>query len=77
MRTYLALAEAARRFDADAEVQAALAAASAPELGEPTVGGDDPETLKAEAGGLDALAARGYGNERLDQLAVEVLLGVR
>jgi xylose isomerase len=33
--------------------------------------------LKAEVDGLDALAARGYGNERLDQLAVEVLLGVR
>jgi xylose isomerase len=47
------------------------------ELGESTVGGDDPETLKAEVDGLDALAARGYGNERLDQLAVEVLLGVR
>ena len=43
----------------------------------PTVGGDDAETLKAEAAGLDALAQRGYGNERLDQLAVEVLLGVR
>ena len=55
----------------------ALAAASVAELGEPTVGGDDPETLKAEVDGLDALAARGYGNERLDQLAVEVLLGVR
>jgi len=78
MRTYLALAEAARRFDSLPEVQEALEAASAPELAEPTVGGeDDPVTLKAEADGLDALAQRGYGNERLDQLAVEVLLGVR
>src|SRR4051794_6205369 len=77
MRTYLALAEAARRFDADPDVREALAAASAPELGEPTVAGEDAETLKAEVDGLDALAARGYGNERLDQLAVEVLLGVR
>ena len=48
-----------------------------PELGEPSVDGDDADALKAEADGLDALAARGYGNERLDQLAVEVLLGVR
>jgi xylose isomerase len=77
MRTYLALAEAARRFDSLPEVQEALEAASAPELGEPTVGGDDAETLKGEVDGLDALAGRGYGNERLDQLAVEVLLGVR
>jgi xylose isomerase len=77
MATYRALADAARRFDADADVQAALAAASVADLGQSTVGGDDAETLKAEVGGLDALAARGYGNERLDQLAVEVLLGVR
>jgi len=77
MATYRALAAAAQRFDADPDVQEALAAASVAELGEPTIGGDDPETLKAEVDGLDALAARGYGNERLDQLAVEVLLGVR
>src|SRR5918994_1853258 len=77
MRTYRALAAAAERFDADPDVQEALAAASVAELGESTVGGDDAETLKAEVDGLDALAARGYGNERLDQLAVEVLLGVR
>src|SRR5215217_2702681 len=74
MATYRALAAAAERFDADPDVQEALAAASVAELGEPTVGGDDPGTLKAEVDGLDA---RGYGNERLDQLAVEVLLGVR
>ena len=35
------------------------------------------DALKAEADGLDALAARGYGNERLDQLLVEVLMGAR
>src|SRR4051794_39480413 len=77
MATYRALADAARRFDADPDVREALEAASVAELGEPTVGGDDPDTLKAEVDRLDALAARGYGNERLDQLAVEVLLGVR
>ena len=37
----------------------------------------DADTLKAEAGRLDALAERGYYNERLDQLVVEVLLGAR
>ena len=35
------------------------------------------ETLKAEAWELDALAERGYFNERLDQILVDVLLGVR
>ena len=78
MRTYRALAERARHFDDAPEVQEALAAAS--------VGGarasrsstaTTADALKAEADGLDALAARGYCNERLDQLAVEVLLGVR
>src|SRR3954465_14894478 len=78
MRTYRALAEKARHFDALPEVQEALEAAGAIELAQPTVGaGDDPATLKAEVDGLDGLAARGFANERLDQLVVEVLLGVR
>jgi xylose isomerase len=78
MRTYLALAEAARRFDALPEVREALAAAGAPNLAEPTVdGADAADALKAEADALDALALRGYANERLDQLLVDVLLGVR
>jgi xylose isomerase len=77
MRTYEALAERARQFDELPEVRDALAAASAPELGEPSVTpGEDPDALKAEADGLDALAGRGYANERLDQLVVEVLLGL-
>ncbi len=77
MRTYLALAERARQFDALPEVQAALEAASTPELGLASVDGDAPDTLKGEAASLDALAERGYYNERLDQLVVEVLLGLR
>jgi len=77
MRTYLALAERARHFDSLAEVQEALAAASTPELAESSAGGDAPDVLKAEADRLDELAGRGYGNERLDQLLIEVLMGVR
>jgi xylose isomerase len=79
MRTYLALADVARRFDALPEVQEALAAASVAELAEPSVpgGAAEAEALKAEVDGLDALAQRGYFNERLDQLLVEVLLGAR
>jgi xylose isomerase len=78
MRTYLALAEKARHFDALPEVQEALEAAGANELAQPTVGaGDDPAALKAEVDGLDGLAARGFANERLDQLVVDVLVGVR
>jgi xylose isomerase len=78
MRTYLALAERARHFDALPEVQEALAAASAPELAQATTGGvAESAALKAESAHLDALAARGYANERLDQLVVEVLMGLR
>jgi xylose isomerase len=83
IRTYEALAERARHFDELPEVQEALAAASAGELGEPTVAagdrGADMTALKAEgsADALEALAGRGYFNERVDQLVVEVLLGLR
>jgi xylose isomerase len=77
MSTYATLAERARYFDELPEVQEALAAASTGELAATSVDDDDPETLKAEAEQLDALAERGYFNERLDQLMVEVLMGVR
>jgi xylose isomerase len=77
MSTYKRLAELAHRFDSLPEVQEALQAASTPELALASVDGDDAETLKAEAWELDALAERGYFNERLDQLLVDVLLGVR
>ena len=78
MRTYLALAEKARRFDALPEVADALAAASVAELAEPsTAGAQEADALKAEADTLEELALRGYANEALDQLLVEVLLGAR
>ena len=77
MRTYLALAERARHFDSLPEVREALAAAGAADLAQPSVDGSGPDELKAEADALDMLAARGYANERLDQLVVDVLLGVR
>jgi xylose isomerase len=77
MRTYRTLAERARHFDELPEVREALAAASVEDLARPTVDGDAPDALKAEADALDALAERGYFNERLDQVVVEVLLGTR
>ena len=78
IRTYTALAEKARHFDELPEVREAMAAASAPELREATTtGSGEAEALKAEVDRLDALAGRGYFNERLDQLVVDVLLGLR
>jgi xylose isomerase len=77
MRTYRALAERAAHFDSLPQVQEAMAAASVDELGQASTSGvGEADALKAEAEGLDALAVRGYGNERLDQLVVEVLLGL-
>src|SRR3954451_10598350 len=77
MATYRALADKAAHFDSLPEVQEALALASTPDLGLSSVDGDEADALKAESENLDALAERGYYNERLDQLVVDVLLGVR
>jgi xylose isomerase len=80
MRTYLILKEKAKRFDTDPEIQAALKESSTFELAEPSVGkysSAAAQALKADPGDPDKLATRGYGNERLDQLVMELLLGVR
>jgi xylose isomerase len=78
MRSYLALAAAARRMDKSEVIAQARAAALIDELGVPTVGQYTKEvadSLRDELAGLDALADYGYGIERLDQQIVEVLLG--
>ena len=74
MATYRALAEKAAHFDSLPDVQAALEGASQPELALSSAGGDSADTLKAEATweNLDSLAERGYYNEKLDQILVEV-----
>jgi xylose isomerase len=77
MRTYLILADKARRFGADAEIQAALAEAQAGALSEPTRPPGGLAELRSGAYDEDALAAQGYGHERLDQLVTELLLGIR
>jgi xylose isomerase len=80
MRTYLILKEKARRFALDSEIAAALADSSVDELARPSVGRYSPEdaaALRAAPGDPNTLAGRGYHNERLDQLVMELLLGVR
>ena len=76
MRTYLILAEKARRFHEDDEIQQALRTSKAAELAEPTAGRGASTDLVVDYD-EDALAAQGYGHERLDQLVTELLLGVR
>jgi xylose isomerase len=78
MRNYLILRAKAKAFRADPEVQQALADARVGELSEPTVApGESLESLRAETFDPDAAARRGMGFERLDQLALEHLYGVR
>jgi len=80
MRTYLILAEKARQFAADREITEALAYAGQPDLAQPTVGAysrDGAEALAAAELDPVALGERAYGNDRLDQLVMELLMGVR
>lgn len=80
MRTYLILKEKVARFNADTEIQAALA-----ELHERgakpgerfTYSTEAARRIRDESFDLEGLRARGYAYERLDQLTMELLLGVR
>jgi len=82
MRTYLILKERVERFNHDAEIQQLVG-----ELRDRGRGGDvagrvqfsaqGASALKAETFDLAVLRTRGYGYERLDQLTMELLLGVR
>jgi xylose isomerase len=80
MRTYLILKERAARWNADAEIQGLLEEAGKSGQGAPAARGYTPSTRDAllkENFDRQALASRGLGYERLDQLTIEVLLGVR
>jgi xylose isomerase len=77
MRTYLILADKARRFREDPEIQDALATAMSTRLDEPTRPAGGLDELRQATFDEAALAAQGYGHERLDQLVTELLLGAR
>ncbi|NKY98970.1 xylose isomerase [Nocardiopsis alborubida] len=78
MRNYLILKEKARAFRADPEVVEALAASRVPELSQSTLGeGESLSDLLAEEIDLAEVGRRGYHFERLDQLAMEHLFGLR
>lgn len=83
MRTYLILKDKVARFNADSAIQALLG-----DLRQRNEGGEAGERplrfsaravarLQEHAFDLDAMRARGYAYERLDQLTMELLLGVR
>src|SRR5829696_8019764 len=80
MRTYLILKEKTERFNADREIQSLLSA-----LGQRgskagarfKFSADIARRIKDQRFDLGALRDRGYAYERLDQLTMELLLGVR
>ncbi len=81
MRTYLILKEKAAQFNADSEIQSLLSEISANDgsMNELTgsYSSDKAASLKSYQFDREALGKRGQPYERLDQLTVELLLGVR
>jgi xylose isomerase len=81
MRTYLILKEKAAQWNADPEIQAVVAEINKDDGSMDQYFGkystQKGDSLKAESFDRSALAARGLKYERLDQLTVEILLGVR
>jgi xylose isomerase len=77
IRTYLILRDKVRRFHEDPEIQGALAEAKAGELATPTRPDAGLAALRKDRPDPAALAQRGLGLERLDQVVNELLLGVR
>jgi len=78
MRTYLILKERAARWNADQEIQEFVretAGKGLPDVSSYSARGRD--ALLAAAFDRQALASKGLRYERLDQLTMEVLLGVR
>jgi len=80
MRTYLILKEKTRRFNVDPEIQGLLNEIQADDPGLTAFGGgytrDKATSVKAYAFDRVALGKRGLYAERLDQLTIELLLGV-
>jgi xylose isomerase len=80
MRTYLILKEKVARYNADPEIQALLAelgARGASPGQRVRFSVDGAKELKERSFDLDAMRKQGYAYERLDQLTMEILLGVR
>jgi xylose isomerase len=83
MQTYLLLKERAGAYRADPEVQDAMAESGVEALREPTLNaGESLADLRADRSAYedfdaDAAGRRGYRFVRLNQLALEHLLGAR
>lgn len=78
MRNYLILAEKAAAFRTDPEVQAAMAESGVHDIAVPTLApGETAASLRNDTFDPDERAKQGAGLDRLDQLFLEHLFGVR
>jgi xylose isomerase len=78
MRNYLLLRSRTQAFRADPEVQAARVAARLDQLAQSTLApGETLASMRSQTLDVDAAAARGMAFERLDQLALDYLYGIR
>jgi xylose isomerase len=80
MRTYLILKEKGERWNADREIQAILADISAGSNGTPQTGrysNEGASKLSSYVFNKDAILKKRLPYEKLDQLTVDILLGVR
>lgn len=77
MRTYLILKEKARRFAEDAEIQGLLSQIRAQDAAAEPYSRESAQALSARDFNRQALGAHGQPYEALDQLVIELLLGVR
>jgi len=78
MRTYLLLKERAIAFRNDPRVKAAMVESHIDQLAVPTLSaGESWKDLEKDSIDVEAAGARGYGYEKIDQLAIEHLMGVQ
>ena len=78
MRNYLVLRDRTQAFRADPEVQAARVAARLDQLAQTTLApGETLASMRSQTLDVEATAARGMAFERLDQLALDYLYGLR
>ena len=78
MRNYLLLRSRTQAFRADPEVQAARVAARIDELAQTTLApGETLGSMRSQTMDIEAATTRGMAFERLDQLALDYLYGIR
>ncbi len=81
IKTYLMLKEKVKQFGQDSEIQGLISEYKVKDAGlealSQTFTAENAESLKSRSFDVEALRTRGPGLEKLDQLTIELLLGMR